>query len=66
MTLPLGGLALMDASKRSIREAMKIARKEITDAKPLDQLKGRSFYAVGGMWRALAKPICGKETIRLA
>ena len=55
VTLPLGGLALMDASKRSIREAMKIARKEIADAKPLDQLKGRSFYAVGGTWRALAK-----------
>ncbi len=55
VTLPLGGLALMDASKRSIREAMKIARKEIAEAKPLDQLKGRSFYAVGGTWRALAK-----------
>ncbi len=55
VTLPLGGLALMDASKRSPREASRIARKAMIDAAPLNSLRGRSFYAVGGTWRALAK-----------
>ncbi len=55
VTLPLGGLALMDASKRSTRDASRIARKAIADASPLAQLRGRAFYAVGGTWRALAK-----------
>lgn len=55
VTLPLGGLALMDASKRSLREASRIARKAVADAKPLSHLRGRAFYAVGGTWRALAK-----------
>jgi exopolyphosphatase/guanosine-5'-triphosphate,3'-diphosphate pyrophosphatase len=55
VSLPLGGLALMDASKRSLREATRIARKAIADAAPLAGLRGRSFYAVGGTWRALAK-----------
>ncbi|HMK90172.1 MAG TPA: Ppx/GppA family phosphatase [Methylocystis sp.] len=55
VTLPLGGLTLMDASKRSLRDASRIARKAISDAAPLARLRGRSFYAVGGTWRALAK-----------
>jgi exopolyphosphatase/guanosine-5'-triphosphate,3'-diphosphate pyrophosphatase len=55
VTLPLGGLALMDASKRSLREASRIARKSLADAAPLGSLRGRAFYAVGGTWRALAK-----------
>jgi exopolyphosphatase/guanosine-5'-triphosphate,3'-diphosphate pyrophosphatase len=55
VTLPLGGLALMDASKKSPREATRIARKAIAGAKPLEHLKGRTFYAVGGTWRSLAK-----------
>ncbi|WP_457796934.1 exopolyphosphatase [Methylocystis sp. S23] len=55
VTLPLGGLALMDASRKSPREATRIARKSIADAKPLEHLKGRTFYAVGGTWRSLAK-----------
>jgi exopolyphosphatase / guanosine-5'-triphosphate,3'-diphosphate pyrophosphatase len=55
VTLPLGGLALADASKRSPREASRIARKAVADAGPLAKLRGRTFYAVGGAWRALAK-----------
>jgi exopolyphosphatase/guanosine-5'-triphosphate,3'-diphosphate pyrophosphatase len=55
VTLPLGGLALMDASGRSPREAVRIARKALADAKPLDALRGRTFYAVGGAWRSLAR-----------
>jgi exopolyphosphatase/guanosine-5'-triphosphate,3'-diphosphate pyrophosphatase len=55
VTLPLGGLALMDASRRSPREAARIARKAIAETKPLAHLQGRVFYAVGGAWRALAR-----------
>lgn len=55
VTLPLGGLALMDASRRSMRDAIRIARKAIAETGPLEQLRGRAFYAVGGTWRALAR-----------
>ena len=55
VSLPLGGLALMDASKRSLREASRIARKAVAEAAPLAVLRGRHFYTVGGTWRALAK-----------
>jgi exopolyphosphatase/guanosine-5'-triphosphate,3'-diphosphate pyrophosphatase len=55
VTLPLGGLALMDASRRSMREAVRIARGAIAGAEPLAHLRGRAFYAVGGAWRALAR-----------
>ena len=55
LTMPLGGLALMDASGRSHKQALKIAREAIADAAPLKKLAGRTFYAVGGTWRALAR-----------
>ena len=54
-SLPLGGLALTDASGRSLRQASRIAREALSKVKVLDKLRGRSFYAVGGTWRALAK-----------
>lgn len=54
-TLPLGGLTLMDASGRSPRAAVKIARDALAKSRILDRLVGRTFYAVGGTWRALAK-----------
>ena len=55
ITLPLGGLTLMDASKNSTRAAAKIARDALRRWDGLERLKGRSFYAIGGTWRALAK-----------
>ncbi len=54
-TLPLGGLALMDASGKSPKQAMKIAREAIAESEPVRKLAGRTFYAVGGTWRALAR-----------
>ena len=54
-TLPLGGLSLMDASGKSTRLAQKIVRDAIETAAPLQDLRGRDFYAVGGTWRAVAK-----------
>ncbi|MDR3461773.1 MAG: Ppx/GppA family phosphatase [Beijerinckiaceae bacterium] len=55
VTLPLGGLALMDASGRSPKAAAKIARDAFARCEMLSALNGRTFYAVGGTWRALAK-----------
>jgi exopolyphosphatase / guanosine-5'-triphosphate,3'-diphosphate pyrophosphatase len=55
VTLPLGGLSLMDLSERSPKKAVRFVREALAKAKPLDQLEGRTFYAVGGTWRALAR-----------
>jgi len=55
MTLPLGGLSLMDLSDRSPKKAAKIVRETLAGVKLLQSLPGRTFYAVGGTWRALAR-----------
>src|ERR1700737_3849351 len=54
-SLPLGGLTLMDASGRSPRAAVKIVREALAGSPIAERLAGRTFYAVGGTWRALAK-----------
>lgn len=53
-TYPLGGLRLQDAADRSIKKADRIARDALERSKELDRLRDRTFYAVGGTWRALA------------
>jgi exopolyphosphatase/guanosine-5'-triphosphate,3'-diphosphate pyrophosphatase len=55
VTLPLGGLALQDISSKSIKKAERIVEKALDKADLLDDGKGRSFYAIGGTWRALAR-----------
>ena len=55
VTLPLGGLSLMDLSERSPKKAAKIVREKLAAVKALQGLAGRTFYAVGGTWRALAR-----------
>jgi exopolyphosphatase/guanosine-5'-triphosphate,3'-diphosphate pyrophosphatase len=55
VTLPLGGLALQDASGKSIKKAEKIVIKALSHVPHLKAMKGKSFYAVGGTWRALAR-----------
>ena len=55
VTLPLGGLSLMDLSERSPKKAAKIVRERLSAVKALKALGGRTFYAVGGTWRALAR-----------
>ena len=54
VSLPLGGLALIDRSKGSIKAAAKITRAELDDHPQLAAMRGRDFFAVGGTWRALA------------
>ena len=65
VSLPLGGLALMDASGGSLKTAIKIARDALGKCANLDRLEGRSFYAVGGTWRALAKLHMGQRNYSL-
>ena len=55
LTLPLGGLSLIELSERSPKKAAKIAKDALAKVKSLDRLAGRTFYAVGGTWRALAR-----------
>jgi exopolyphosphatase / guanosine-5'-triphosphate,3'-diphosphate pyrophosphatase len=55
VTLPLGGLALQDVSKKSLKRAEKLVRKALGETRLLEGGKGRSFYAIGGTWRALAR-----------
>lgn len=56
VTMPLGGLALQDLSGGSLKKAGKIVREHMRKAAPqLETLRGRTFYAVGGTWRALAR-----------
>ncbi|MBS9477920.1 exopolyphosphatase [Ancylobacter radicis] len=55
VTFPLGGLALQDTSGRSLKKAEKIVKDVLAKEPHLEHLKGRTFYAVGGTWRALAR-----------
>jgi exopolyphosphatase/guanosine-5'-triphosphate,3'-diphosphate pyrophosphatase len=54
-TLPLGGLALADRSGRSIKKAEKLVKNAFDELKLLKNGKRRTFYAVGGTWRALGQ-----------
>lgn len=55
VTLPLGGLALQDASGESLKRADKIVKAALKGAPVLRGGRDRDFYAVGGTWRALAR-----------
>jgi exopolyphosphatase/guanosine-5'-triphosphate,3'-diphosphate pyrophosphatase len=55
VTLPLGSLALQDSSHKSLKRAENIVRDEISGVELLRGGRGRTFYAVGGTWRALAR-----------
>ncbi|MBR0758482.1 exopolyphosphatase [Bradyrhizobium jicamae] len=55
VTLPLGSLALQDLSHKSLKRAERIVRNELSGVSQLRAGRGRTFYAVGGTWRALAR-----------
>ncbi len=55
VTLPLGGLRLLDAADGRIDEAIDIADTQIARVAWLESGRGRTFYAVGGTWRAIAR-----------
>jgi exopolyphosphatase/guanosine-5'-triphosphate,3'-diphosphate pyrophosphatase len=55
ITRPLGGLALADISSKSLKKAEKYVKKSLYSLPVLKGCKDRTFYAVGGTWRALAR-----------
>lgn len=55
VTLPLGGLRLIDSSGGCLKKARKIVDAELAKVDWLEKAKGRPFYAVGGTWRAFAR-----------
>lgn len=55
VTLPLGGIRLEESAKGDLRTAEKIARKLLADDSVIHAGMGRTFYAVGGTWRNIAR-----------
>lgn len=55
VTLPLGPLRLMDQADGNLRRGRVLIERELDRLPWLRSLKGRSFYAVGGAWRMLAR-----------
>ncbi len=55
VTLPLGGLRLIDASDGRIDEAIDITDDALDHVSWLENGRNRAFYAVGGTWRAIAR-----------
>lgn len=55
LTLPLGGLALQDVAGKSIKKAEAFVQDSLSDVDMLRLGRDRTFYAVGGTWRALAR-----------
>src|SRR5271170_4418095 len=55
LTRPLGGLALADISAKSLKKAEKFVKKTLGGLPVLRACEDRSFYAVGGTWRSLAR-----------
>ena len=51
----LGGLALQARAAGSIKAARALVREDLDGSLTLSGLKRRTFYAVGGTWRSLAK-----------
>jgi exopolyphosphatase/guanosine-5'-triphosphate,3'-diphosphate pyrophosphatase len=54
VTLPLGGLRLIDLTGNKIERAVSLVDDQVQSVPWLAAGWGRTFYAVGGTWRALA------------
>jgi len=54
-TLPLGGIRLEEASEKSLKKADRIAADALAASATLVKGRGRTFYAIGGTWRSLAR-----------
>ena len=55
ITMPLGGLRLIDESGGSLKKARDIVDTAFAKIDWLEKGRGRDFYAIGGTWRALAR-----------
>ena len=55
ITLPLGGLRLIDTTGGRLDKALDFTDSQVARVDWLARGRGRTFYAVGGSWRALAR-----------
>jgi exopolyphosphatase / guanosine-5'-triphosphate,3'-diphosphate pyrophosphatase len=55
VSLPFGPLRLMDASDGKLERARHIVDEGLAGLRPLEKLRGRALYAVGGVWRSIAR-----------
>ena len=55
VTLPIGPLRLIEATDGDLDAAQKIIDRHLDEIEWLAQVKGRTFYPVGGTWRTLAR-----------
>lgn len=55
VTLPFGPLRLMDLSRGRLERARRIVDEGLRATPEIAHLKGRTFYAVGGVWRNIAR-----------
>ncbi|MBI3677480.1 MAG: Ppx/GppA family phosphatase [Proteobacteria bacterium] len=55
MTLPFGPLRLMDVAHDDVDKARDVVEDGLDELDDLGSLDGRSLYAVGGVWRSLAR-----------
>lgn len=55
ITLPLGGLTLQVNSEGQIKKAEKLVKDALARVPDLKDYEGKTFYAVGGTWRALGR-----------
>lgn len=55
VSLPFGPLRLSDMAKGDVEKARKMVETRLVDLSPFWPSGEKSFYAVGGIWRALAR-----------
>jgi exopolyphosphatase/guanosine-5'-triphosphate,3'-diphosphate pyrophosphatase len=55
VSLQIGGLVLADRSGGSVKKAEKIVKSALIGIPQIAAMADRTFYAVGGTWRALAR-----------
>ena len=54
-TLPLGHLRITEDSESNSRKAQKLIDERLSEVPWLDTICGKNVYAVGGIWRAIAR-----------
>ena len=54
-SLPLGGLRLQAGSGGSLKAARDLVRSALDQSQVIRRLERRTFYAIGGTWRSLAR-----------
>jgi exopolyphosphatase/guanosine-5'-triphosphate,3'-diphosphate pyrophosphatase len=65
LTLPFGPLRLVDAARGEADRARELVEAGLRPLAQIGDLKGRSLYAVGGVWRSFARIDMEEQNYRL-